>query len=68
MYDVARLHTLGKLQEWLIIIRKSLGDVPIILIGNKLAVEVAREVSEKEAIELAKRHGFSGYIEISTTT
>ena len=68
MYDITNRQSLDHLPEWTQIIREHSGDIPIMLIGNKLDLEKSREVSRDEGILTAKKYNLSAYIEISSKT
>ena len=68
MYDITNPKTLKRIPEWVQIIRKKAGDIPIILAGNKFELESHREVSEQEGIEIARKHNLYAHWEISTKT
>jgi len=58
VYDITSPESLLKIPGWLSSIRKSVGSIPMILMGNKhdLAPEEQR-VDEKDALDLAARLG-----------
>lgn len=68
MYDITNSNSLKHMPEWILIIREHGGDIPIILTGNKLDLEISREVSREEGIKIAEKHNLSAFIEISTKT
>ena len=68
LYDITKANTLELLPEWIQIIRKQVGDIPIMLIGMKLDLEKSRSVLREEALEIAKSEGIDEYLECSTKT
>lgn len=69
LYDITRPPTLDNIPEWVSIIKKQAGPIPIILIGSKLDLaENHRRVSQDYGIQIAERHGFSGFAEVSSKT
>lgn len=68
MYDITDLNTFKHVPKWGQIIRESAGDIPILLIANKLELEQSREVSRKEGFEVVEKYNLSAFIEISTKT
>lgn len=68
MYDITNSNSLKQLPDWLQIIRENAGDIPIILIGNKIDFEISREVSKEAGIKFAEKYNLSAFIEISTKT
>lgn len=65
VYDVTREETFARLPNWLRIVKKTLGDVPRVLVGNKIDVSELRIVPEDIAREFAEREGFLAYFETS---
>jgi len=51
IYDITNSSTLNQLPDWIQIIRQTSGNIPIMLIGNKLDLEESREVSREEGIK-----------------
>ncbi|RLE93892.1 MAG: hypothetical protein DRN04_05360 [Thermoprotei archaeon] len=68
VFDVTRLTTLFKLDEWLKIFREQVGDVPVVLVGNKVDLSESRAVFREAAEEFAKTKGFLAYYEVSAKT
>ena len=68
MYDITNRLSLDHLPEWTQIIREHAGDIPIILIGNKLDLEKSRSVTKEEGILAAKKYNLSAYMEMSSKT
>ncbi|MHA2128247.1 MAG: GTP-binding protein [Promethearchaeota archaeon] len=68
IYDITKFTTLDQLNYWIQIIREKAGDIPIMLIGNKLDLEDSRELKKEKGIEIAEEYNLSGYSEISTKT
>jgi len=66
IYDITNSESLEGLPEFIQIIRKKLGNIPIILIGNKLDLKQSREVSIKEGIKFKEKYNLSSYLEISS--
>ena len=60
--------TFEKIPNWIEESSKKLQDVPYILVGNKLDLEIDRMVSHKEGDKLAKKVGAFAYIETSAKT
>ena len=56
VYDITRRDTLDEaINFWYADIRKDFGDLPILLIGNKIDLEQNREISINEGEEVAKK-------------
>ena len=68
MYNITNFKTVKHVPEWVQLIRKNAGDIPIILVGNIINLEKSRDVSGEEGIKLAKNYNLSGFAEISTKT
>ena len=66
MFDITHLKSFNFLSDFPHIIREHAGDVPILLVGNKIDLEKEREVSGEEGMSFAKDNKLIGYIEIST--
>ncbi|MFX1428509.1 MAG: Rab family GTPase [Promethearchaeota archaeon] len=68
LYDITDSKSLNYVPEWLQIIRENTGDIPILLVGNKLDMEQNREVSKEQIEILKKQYDISSSIEISVKT
>ena len=68
VFDVTREETFDRLDEWLSIVEKTIGDIPRVLVGNKVDLEEFRLISTDIARDYAKRRGFIDYIETSART
>jgi small GTP-binding protein len=68
LYDITKPITLEHLPEWISIIRKSEGDIPIVLIGSKLDLREDRKVSREEGEKAASKYNLASYIELSSKT
>ncbi|RLI63906.1 MAG: hypothetical protein DRO88_08695 [Promethearchaeia archaeon] len=66
-YDVTRRETFDKIQFWLEDIRAVLPNIPLVIIGNKIDLENAREVSHDEGEEIARSLNCS-FMETSAKT
>ncbi|MHA1733732.1 MAG: GTP-binding protein [Promethearchaeota archaeon] len=65
VYDVTAPESLLKIPGWVSSIKKAVGNIPMILIGNKIDLE--RRVEREEAEDLAKRLNCE-YLETSAKT
>ncbi|MFX0138093.1 MAG: Rab family GTPase [Candidatus Hodarchaeota archaeon] len=61
VFDLTRKRTFIKLGEWLQILQKAAGSVPLILIGNKSDLIDSRFVSADEAKAYAENNGIAYY-------
>jgi len=68
MYDITNRLSLVRLPDWTQIIREHAGDIPIMLIGNRIELEKSRAVSKEEGILLAEKYNLSAYMEMSSKT
>jgi len=65
VYDVTSQESLLKIPGWVSSIKKAVGNIPMVLIGNKIDLE--RKVTTEEGKELAERLGCE-FIETSAKT
>jgi len=68
MYDITNRLSLNHLPDWTQIIREHAGDIPILLVGNKLDLEKPRKVPKEEGILTAKKYNLSACVELSSKT
>jgi len=68
LYDITNPLSLNSLPAWTQIIREHAGDIPIILVGMKVHLKEQRAVTREQGIQMAKRHNFSAFIEVSAKT
>jgi small GTP-binding protein len=69
VYDITRENTLDNIHEWIKIIKDHNGNIPIMLVGNKVDLEAHnRQVPRTKGIEVAKKMGCIGFVEISAKT
>lgn len=65
VFDVTREETFEHLEEWLEITVSTIGDVPRILVGNKVDLEDMRVIPRSFAEQYARSRGYIGYYEVS---
>ena len=65
VFDITRLESFESVVDWVKTVRKHSGDIPLILVGNKIDLETLRIVEREEATEAAKKLKLIGYIETS---
>ena len=68
LYNITDSKTLESIPNWVQLIRKHAGDIPIMLVGNRLNFEESPKVSKEEGIKLAKKHDMLGFCEVSSKT
>jgi len=68
MYDITNRLSLNNLPDWTKVIREHAGDIPILLVGNKLDLEKSRSVPKEEGILTAKKYNLSACVELSSKT
>ena len=68
MYDITNPTTLDRVPQWIRIIKNNAGDIPILLVGNKLDLEEHREVSQEQVEGFKENHDISSSMEISLKT
>lgn len=69
LYDITKPQTLDNISEWVNVVRKKGGNIPIMLIGTKLELaEDQREISTEQGKLIAKKYNFSAFAEVSAKT
>lgn len=68
MFDITDYSSFSHITSWLSVMNGSKDQFPIILVGAKLDLDVMREVSYEEGVEMAKIMKLDGYIECSSKT
>ncbi|MFX1464649.1 MAG: Rab family GTPase [Promethearchaeota archaeon] len=68
MYDITNYDSLNKIPEWVKSIRENRGDIPILLVGNKIDLNENRVVSKEQANQIKEDNYLSSFIEISLKT
>jgi len=68
LYDITTQLPLDHLLEWIQVVRKNAGDIPIMLIGSKLDLHEKRVVSYEEGLLAAKKYNLASFLEISSKT
>ncbi len=70
MYDITRKSSLESFDDWLNVFtsgtKKEAWEVPILMVGSKLDLEDARDVSIEDATDIATSHDLFGFLEISS--
>ncbi|TKJ20961.1 MAG: hypothetical protein CEE43_10860 [Promethearchaeota archaeon Loki_b32] len=68
MFDITNLSTLYFLSKYPQLIREKAGEIPILLVGNKLDLKWKREVYVEEGAAFARGNDLLDYIEVSAKT
>ena len=68
MFDVSNLKSLEYLFPFPKMIRERAGEIPILLLGNKIDLIKERAVSRERGMAFARDNNLLGYIEISAST
>ena len=65
VYDITKEESFNNLETWLAELKKFTGNVPFILVGNKLDLEKDRAVSKEKGETKAKELGAITFYETS---
>ena len=65
VFDVTREETFEHLKDWLEVTLRTVGDLPRVLVGNKVDLAELRVVPRQVAEEFARQNGFIAYCETS---
>ncbi|MCX8180852.1 MAG: GTP-binding protein [Thermofilaceae archaeon] len=65
VFDVTREETFEHLDEWLEVVIQTIGDIPRVLVGNKVDLEGLRVIPSNYAERYAKSKGYLAYYEVS---
>jgi len=66
IFDILNSRTLYHLVDVIQIIKENAGNIPIILVGNKLDLKKSREVFTEEGEIFKEKHHLNSYLEISS--
>jgi small GTP-binding protein len=67
-FDTTRFQSVKNLPEWVEIIRKNAGNVPIVLVGTKTDLEDKRTVRHEEGEAFSSKNRLEGYYDVSSKT
>ena len=68
LYDITNINTLNRISEWSQLIREKNGNIPILLVGNKIDLEDLREISIDQINKIIEDLQLSAFMEISSKT
>jgi small GTP-binding protein len=66
VFDVTQAESFQNIPKWFEEVKKNRGNIPLILVGNKVDLP-DRKINDEQAKELAKKHGVQ-YLETSAKT
>jgi small GTP-binding protein len=64
IFDITKKESFDKLDFWHELLKKTVGEIPVVIIGNKLDLEESREVTKEEATQYAENIN-TVYFEVS---
>ena len=67
-FDSTRFQSVKNLPEWVDIIRKNAGSIPIILVGTKVDLKDQRTVKPEDGDDFSKKNKMNGYYDVSSKT
>ncbi|MFX1259061.1 MAG: GTP-binding protein [Promethearchaeota archaeon] len=70
MYDITNFDSMNNIPKWIQAIKENKwiqarGDIPILLVGNKIDLKENRVVSKEDGIKIKKKYNLTEYMEIS---
>lgn len=68
LFDITNASSLERVPMWCEMIEERCGNVPILLVGNKVDENQRRAVSQTRAVEIRGKYNLASYIEISAKT
>ena len=72
MYDITRYSSILSIYDWLEVIKKTFEkdkiDIPLMIVGGKLDLELKRSISIEQALEIATKNNITEMIECSSKT
>ncbi|MHA1294085.1 MAG: Rab family GTPase [Promethearchaeota archaeon] len=68
MFDLTKIKTLRRIDEWVDLIRKEDPECPILFVGSKLDLKDEISVQDDYALEFKEKYNFFDYVKISSKT
>lgn len=68
IYDITNSNSVNKIEEWGHLIRELNGNIPILLVGNKVDLEDIRKIPKEQGITIKDELQLSAFMEISMKT
>ena len=68
LYDITNSKSLERIPQWIRVVKDNAGEVPIILVGNKLDLKQQREITKEQVEKIKNEHDIASSMEISLKT
>jgi small GTP-binding protein len=72
MYDITRYSSILSIYDWLEVFKKTFEtdeiDIPLIIVGGKLDLELKRTISTEQALDIVRKNKINEIIECSSKT
>ena len=68
LFDITKASSLERVPMWCEMLEERCGNIPILLVGNKVDDKQHRAVSKTRAIEIREKYNLTSYIEVSAKT
>jgi len=68
MYDITNPESLSLMNSFSGMIKEQAGDIPILLLGNKIDLKSNRKISKKTIEEISENYKNSSFLEVSSKT
>jgi len=68
LYDITNPSSLRRVPEWFERLEERCGNIPILLVGNKIDEEKQRAISKTRAVDVKEKYNLASYLEISAKT
>jgi len=68
LYDVTNSKSLERIPQWIKVVKDNAGEVPILLVGNKLDLKQEREITIEQIEKIKNEHDIASSMEISVKT
>ncbi len=65
LYDITRFDTIESLNEWISIVKEKNGDIPLLLIGNKIDLANQRKIPKDYGKKIATMNKMTEFYEVS---
>ena len=68
MYDITDYSSLSHAVDWLTVLNRSENTIPIVLVGGKSDLDIIREITYKEGLEVMNNMNLHAFYECSSKT